>query len=153
MALYVVQHGKSRSKEQDPRKGLSDEGMAEVRHIAAVAAQHGVPVSSIAHSGKLRAVQTAEILAEGLKPVEGIRVVDGIGPLDDVAAFGPHVDIRKNEMIVGHLPFLERLIAYLIISKTEPPVFRMQNGGIICLDHYPDTTQVVIRWALMPHIG
>jgi phosphohistidine phosphatase len=153
MALYLVQHGKSLSKEQDPRKGLSDEGMAEVRRIAAVAAQYDVPVSSIMHSGKLRAVQTAEILAESLKPPDGIRAIDGIGPLDDVAAFGQRIDVRRNEMIVGHLPFMEKLIAYMIVSKTDPPVLRMQNGGIVCLDHYPGTTQVVIRWALMPHIG
>lgn len=153
MALYLVQHGKSLSKEQDPRKGLSDEGIADVRRIALVAAQYNVQVSSIVHSGKLRAVQTAEILAESLKPVHGIGAIDGIGPLDDVAAFGPRIDMRKDEMVVGHLPFMEKLIAYLIVARTEPPIFRMQNGGIVCLDSYPETTHVVIHWALMPHIG
>lgn len=153
MALYLVQHGKSLPKERDPQKGLSEEGTAEVRRIAQVAGQYGVRVSSILHSGKRRAVQTAEILAESLKPAGGIMAVDGIGPLDDVAAFIPRLDVRKNEMIVGHLPFMEKLVAYLILSKTAPPVFRLQNGGIVCLDYYPDTTQVVIRWALMPHIG
>lgn len=153
MALYLVQHGKSLPKERDPHKGLSEEGIAEVRRIAQVAGQYDVQVSSIAHSGKLRAVQTAEILAASLKPDHGIRAIDGIGPLDNVAALAPHIDMGRDEMIVGHLPFLEKLISYLIVAKPEPPIFRMQNGGIVCLDDYPQTRQVVIRWTLMPHIG
>jgi phosphohistidine phosphatase len=56
-------------------------------------------------------------------------------------------------MIVGHLPFLERLMAYLVVGRSDLPIFRMQNGGIVCLDNYPETTRPVIRWALMPHVG
>ena len=153
MALYLVQHGKSLSKEQDPRKGLSEEGTAEVRRIAEVAANYGVTVSRIVHSGKQRALQTAQILSEKLSPAEGIRSIGGINPLDDAAAFGAELQIKDNMMVVGHLPFLEKLVAFLVTGKTGPPVFRMQNGGILCLDYYPDTTQVVIRWGLMPHVG
>jgi phosphohistidine phosphatase len=153
MALYLVQHGKSLPKAQDPGQGLSEEGRVEVRRIAQVAANYNVRVSAIVHSGKLRASQTADILSEYLTPPQGVRAVTGIAPMDDVAAFSTQVDIRENEMIVGHLPFLEKLVAYLITAKTSPPVFRMQNGGIVCLDHYPETTLVVVRWALMPHVG
>ena len=152
MALYLVQHGKSLSKAQDPGQSLAEEGRAEVQRIAQVAAAYSVRVSAIAHSGKLRASQTAEILAKALKPDDGIRAVEGIGPMDDVVAFATQVDIKANEMIVGHLPFFEKLVAYLITGKTAPPVFRMQNGGIVCLDYYPETTHVVVRWALMPHV-
>lgn len=153
MALYLVQHGKSLPKDQDPRKGLSKEGASEVRRIAKVAGQYGVQVSVIVHSGKDRAAQTADILAKALKPGGGVRTMEGINPLDDVASIAAAVQISKDEMIVGHLPFLEKLIAYLITEKSAPLVFRMQNGGIVCLDYYPDSTQVVIRWALMPKIG
>lgn len=153
MALYLVQHGKNMTKEQDPRKGLSEEGAAEVKRIAEVAAGYGVGVSEIVHSGKQRALQTAEILNEILSPSKGIRAVDGIDPLDDAAAFGAALSITDDVMVVGHLPFLEKLLAHLVTGKTAPPVFRMQNGGIVCLDYYPDTTQVVIRWALMPNVG
>ena len=153
MAIYLVQHGKSLSKEQDPRKGLSEQGVAEAQRIAQVAAQYGVRVSRIVHSGKLRALQTAEIYAEQLSPPKGIRQIKGINPLDDAAAFGSALQIAGNDMIVGHLPFLEKLIAYLVTGKTGPPVFRMQNGGIVCLDFYPESTYVVIQWALMPHVG
>lgn len=153
MALYLVQHATSLSKAQDPQRGLSKEGIAEARQIAQVAAQYGVRVSSIVHSGKLRAAQTADIFAKALMPSGSVGSVDGIKPLDDVVPFAFEVDLSKNEMIVGHLPFLEKLLAYLITGKTDPPVFRMQNGGVVCLDYYPDSTQTVIRWALMPNVG
>lgn len=153
MALYLVQHGKSLSKEQDPHKGLSEEGTAEVKRIAEVAASYGVTVSRIVHSGKQRALQTAEILSEILSPAEGVRAIDGINPLDDAIAFGSDLQIKENMMVVGHLPFLEKLVAFLVTGKTGPPIFRMQNGGILCMDYYPDTTNIVIRWGLMPHVG
>jgi phosphohistidine phosphatase len=65
MALYIVQHGKSLSKEADPEQGLSDEGIAGVMRIAEVAEGYRVRVGSIRHSPKVRAVQTAEILDQG----------------------------------------------------------------------------------------
>lgn len=153
MALYLVQHGKNLPKEKDPDRGLSGEGIAEARRIAQVAAQYDVRVSRILHSGKPRAAQTADIFSRALKPSDGVAAVDGINPMDAVAPFVANIDVAENVMIVGHLPFLEKLLSFLITGKTEPPVFRMQNAGIVCLDRYPETTQLVICWALMPHVG
>lgn len=51
MAIYLVQHGKSLPKEVDPEKGLSAEGLAEVRRMAEVAKGYRVVVSQILHSG------------------------------------------------------------------------------------------------------
>jgi phosphohistidine phosphatase len=153
MALYLVQHGKSRPKNEDPLQGLSVEGAEQVLRIAQVAAQYNVRVSCILHSGKDRALQTADILSTALNPPQGVRQVPGIAPMDDVAAFARTIEIEKNEMVVGHLPFLERLIAHMVAGRAEPPLFRMQNGGIVCLDYYPETTQPVIHWALMPRVG
>jgi phosphohistidine phosphatase len=153
MALYLVQHGKSLSKTQDPEKGLSEEGEAEVRRIAEVAAGYGCKVGKICHSGKKRARQTADIFAAGLHPRAGVVGIGGIDPLDDVAAFSKTLAAEDNTMLVGHLPFMERLTTYLILGATEPPVFKFQNGGIVCLDRMPDTRNWIIKWALMPHIG
>ena len=153
MALYLVQHGKSLSKAMDPEKGLSEEGVAEVRRIAQVAKDYTVRVQGIRHSGKKRARQTAEILAEMLQPPEGSTKSEGLGPLDDVSAYAASLGKAEGIMLVGHLPFMEKLTAYLITGSDEPPVFKFQNGGIVCLDKYPDTSAWVIKWTLMPHIG
>ena len=152
MALYLVQHGKSLPKDQDPQKGLSQEGVAETERIAQVAKGYGIHVSTITHSGKTRARQTAEILEAALKPSGGIHERSGLNPMDDVSVFADSIDSMEGGMLVGHLPFMERLTAYLITGSFERPVFKFQNSGIVCLDKDPVTQSWMIKWTLMPHI-
>lgn len=153
MALYLVQHGKSLSKDIDPERGLSEEGRAEVERIAKVARDYGVHVAEIRDSGKKRARQTAEIFASALKPKLGVKAADGINPTDDVTLFSKNIEFDRDLMIVGHLPFMERLISYLITGSIERPVFRLQNGGILCLEKDQELDLPVITWALMPKVG
>jgi len=153
MALFLVQHGKSLSKDKDPKKGLSKEGIAETERIAQVAKGYAVGVSKITHSGKTRARQTAEIFEAALKLPGGIHESSGLSPMDDVAVFADTIDSTKDVMLVGHPPFMERLAAYLITGSSEKPVFKFQNSGIVCLDRDPATESWVIKWTLMPHIG
>lgn len=152
MALYLVQHGKSLPKDLDPEKGLSEEGKADVNRIAQVAKDYGVNVSGIRHSGKKRAEQTAEIFASSLNSAEGLQKWEGLKALDDVTKL--KVDSGRNLMLVGHLPFMERLTSFLITGSADgPTVFKFQNGGIVCLDYDPETERWFIKWTLSPHIG
>lgn len=152
MAIFLVQHGKSLPKEKDPNKGLSDEGIAETKRMAEVAKGYHVHVSGIAHSGKTRALHTAEIFTSALEPENGIEERKGLNPLDDVTAFADTIDSTENRMFVGHLPFMERITALLITGSIETPVFKFKNSGIVCLDKDPDTRSWVIKWTLMPNI-
>jgi len=153
MALYLVQHGKSLSKDVDPDQGLSQEGIAETKRIAEVAANYRVNVSHIKHSVKTRAHKTAEIFASALNPAGGIMEVAGLKPMDDVATFAATMDPDENTMLVGHLPFMERMASYLVTGSTDKPVFKFQNSGIVCLNKNPDNESWVIVWTLMPKIG
>ncbi len=154
MALYLVQHGKSLSKEQDAEQGLSAEGLADVRRIAQVAATYGVLPSAIKHSGKKRARQTAEIFSEALLGQKSEpEAIPGIAPLDDVTAVANRLKTSDNLMLVGHLPFMERLAGFLITGLVDMRVFKFQNGGIVCLDKDPDGQWWYIKWALMPNVG
>ena len=153
MALYLIQHGKSLPKDQDPDQGLSQEGTTETERIASIAQDYGVSVSQIRHSVKTRARQTAEILARALKPQNDIQEISGIKPMDDVAAFAAEIDPDENVMLVGHLPFMERITSYLITGSIDQPVIKFQNSGIVCLDRDPETQWWVIKWTLMPNIA
>jgi phosphohistidine phosphatase len=153
MALYLVQHGKSLPKGIDPDQGLSEEGVAETKRIADVAANYGVNVSHIKHSVKTRAHKTAEIFASTLNPPRGIAEVDGLKPLDDVITFAASIDPAENSMLVGHLPFMDRMTSFLVTGSTDKPVFKFQNSGIVCLNKDPDSGSWVIVWTLMPKIG
>ena len=153
MAVYLAQHGLSLLKDEDPERGLSGAGIADVRRIAAVAKGYEVPVASIFHSGKKRARQTAEIFASALNPEGGVTEMTGLNPMDDVQIFSKSLSSQDNRMFVGHLPFMEKLTAFLITQDEKRPVFQFQNGGIVCLDQYGDQGGWVIKWTLMPHIS
>ncbi len=152
MAIYLVQHGHSLPKEADPERGLSEQGVAEVRLIADRARDHNIPVSQIIHSGKKRASQTAHLFAQALQPKDGISERADMNPMDDVRTIADSIDTTKNHMLVGHLPFMEKLVSFLITGSAEKPVIKFQNGGIICLDQSPDTGGFYIKWALLPVI-
>jgi len=153
MALYLIQHGKSLPKDQDPDQGLSEDGTTETERIASLARDYGVSVSQIRHSVKTRARQTAEILAGALKPQNDIQEIRGIKPMDDVAACAAKIDPDENVMLVGHLPFMERITSYLITGSIDQALIKFQNSGIVCLDKDPETQAWVIKWTLMPNIG
>ncbi len=153
MALFLVQHGKSLSKDVDPDQGLSEEGIAETKRIAEVAKGYNVNIACIKHSVKTRARTTAEIFAGALDPAEGIQEITGIKPMDDVEAIAEGIDSQANTMLVGHLPFMERITSFLISGSIENPVFKFQNSGIVCLDQDPETKSWFIKWTLMPNIG
>ncbi len=153
MALYLVQHGQCHPKDVDPAKGLTEAGRATVARIAGVAKGYNVPVACILHSGKKRARETAEILAEALAPAEGLHAKSGLNPLDDVTALAGLIDSKENLMLVGHLPSMARLCSWLVTGDPEASVFQFQNGGIVCLKPQPETAGWSIAWALMPEIG
>ena len=152
MALYLVQHGKALPKEIDPEQGLSEEGIAEVKRITQAAKGYNIQVRHIRHSTKKRARQTASLFQEALTPEEPMQVMEGLAPLDDVKAVAQRVADEHNLMLVGHLPFMERLCSYLITGSIEKRVFKFQNGGIVCLDRDPESGNWFIKWALVPTI-
>jgi phosphohistidine phosphatase len=152
MALYLVQHGHSLSKEVDFERGLSQQGFSEVQLIADMAKDHDISVSQIVHSGKKRASQSAHIFADVLQPQGGLARVDGLNPLDDVTTIADTLDVSKNSMLVGHVPFLEKLVSYLITGSTENRIVQFQNGGMVCLDQDAEGEARFIKWTLFPVI-
>ena len=155
MALYLVQHGISASKEVDPEKGLVAEGRDETGRIAEVAKNYRIGVKRIVHSGKKRAQQTADILHSALQPSEPLQSISGIAPLDDVKDFAATINSYIDCMVVGHMPFMQRLIAYLTTGDKDQKVYQFQNSGIVCLDMERDNAgrdSWFIKWTLNPKI-
>jgi len=152
MALYLVQHGKSLPAEKDPERGLSPEGIGEVERIAQVAKGYSIKVRQILHSGKERARGTAAIFEAALNPQEPMQAMEGLKPLDEVSEIVPVICAESDLMLVGHLPFMERLASYLVAGAAEKRIFKFQNGGIVCLDRESEPGEWFIKWALMPEI-
>jgi phosphohistidine phosphatase len=150
MELYLIQHGQAMTKEQDPRRPLTQDGRTVARRTAETATQLGIRVNEIRHSNKLRAIQTAEELGRALKTE--CRQSTGLGPKDDVQALAWELaSYRDNLMIVGHLPFLSRLAALLLCGNAENAVVELTMAGIVRLDRRDDGSWALI-WNIPPEI-
>ncbi len=153
MKLYLVQHGEALSKDEDPGRPLSPRGEDEVRRIAGFLQQAGVETERILHSGKMRAQQTADLLAEALLSRQGeIEAVDGIAPDDPVEVFAIKLrELNADSMVVGHLPFMARLVTYLAGSDAGTPLVAYRPGSVVCLDQ-DDGGRWLIQWMLRPDL-
>ena len=90
--LYLVRHGEAKPSHEDPGRGLSDEGRRAVERLAAWIAATGADVDDVRHSGKLRAAQTAEILAQSLRSPVKPSAVSGLDPNDAVQPVAASVE-------------------------------------------------------------
>ena len=156
MALFLVQHGISAPKDIDPEKGLSDFGREETNRIAQVAKGYKIPVKKIVHSGKKRAEQTAGIYHEILALEIPMKKISGINPMDDVQIFAATIQLEENLMVVGHMPFMERLVSFLTTGSENCRVYKFQNSGIVCLDmdrRDDKKADWFIKWTLNTNIS
>ena len=149
MYLYLIQHGEAKSEKEDSARPLSEKGSRDARKVASfVSSNTGVAVELIFHSGKLRAAQTAEIVAEYLKPSKGVSERDGLTPMDDPAIWAKRLETGADLMLVGHLPHLARLASLLICGNPEAGVINFHMGGIVCLKR--DDAQWSVEWMIAP---
>lgn len=68
MKIYIMRHGVAESGLDDANRALTPEGRQAVGRMAAWAAEHIGTIPYITHSAKTRTRETAEIMAEQLKP-------------------------------------------------------------------------------------
>jgi phosphohistidine phosphatase len=152
MHVYLVQHGAAKTEAEDPQRGLTDEGRRSVERMAEFLAPLALELDRIEHSDKLRARQTAELLAARLRPAGGTRQIAGIGPNDDVEPMRARLEQeQQNVMLVGHLPYLSRLAARLLGLPAEWAAVRFQVGGVVRLDR-EEAQHWVVRWVVLPEL-
>ena len=150
MNLYLVQHGQSVPEEVDRERLLSDQGWEDIGKTAAFAARAGVRVDTIWHSGKTRARQTAQALAQALEPRQGPEEAEGLKPLDDPSIWAKRVsDLQHDTILVGHLPHLSRLASLLLTGDSEAEIVGFQMAGIVCLGR-GDRGSWSLRWMVIP---
>lgn len=147
--VYLVQHARSTAKDEDPSRPLSDMGWQDIRKMGEYAKEHlGVHVEQIVHSSKLRAKQTAEVLAIYLHPANGAKATGGLEPLADPSLWRTRLAQTKGDvMIVGHLPHLSKLASLLLTGDKERELVAFQTGGIVCLER-GENGQWSIQWMI-----
>lgn len=152
MLLYLVQHAEAVSEQEDPARGLSDKGSADIIKVAAFIAGMSIRVKKICHSGKTRSIQTAQVLADFIKSEEGIQPAEGLAPRDDPGKwFAMLQDSKDNMMLVGHLPHLGRLSSQLLCGDRERNLIDFKMGGVACLKRSGDGVWS-LQWMVTPEV-
>jgi phosphohistidine phosphatase len=152
MRLYLVQHAEAKSKEEDPNRDLTAKGRSDLGKVANYLAKLDLKVSQVVHSGKTRALSTAETLAAALKPPQGVSQTDGLAPLDDPGVWMDRVaDVTEDTVLVGHLPHLARLAALLLCGDQEKGAVNFKMGGVVCLSRSA-AGQWGLEWMIVPEV-
>ncbi len=152
MKLYLAQHGVALGKQEDPARALSGQGVQEVTRMAAALEDAGVRVARVWHSGKRRAEQTAAILADRVLQQGDIDWITGIDPLDPVQEFVTDADVwLEDTLVVGHLPFLSRLVSLLLCGDAERELVSYLPGSVVCLQR-GETGCWTLQWMLRPDL-
>ncbi len=152
MECYLTRHGEAKSEREDPARPLSDRGREEVTQVARQVGALRLQVAEIRHSGKFRARQTAEILAEYLSPARGINEMDGLAPMDDPDKAKAEIESAQEPvMLVGHLPHLSRLASALILGDSEQEFLQLETGAIACLARVDGGFR--LQWLLTPDLA
>ena len=152
MYLYLIRHAVAESKEVDPEKSLSEEGVNAIRRVSKFFSSLNPDIYVIWHSGKRRAKQTAEILAEALNIEKRVLEHQSLAPNDDIKLIREKLANTEehNIAIVGHLPYLSRLASYLLTGDQNKEVIRFRNAGIVCLLREESVWQ--LNWMITPEI-
>jgi phosphohistidine phosphatase len=152
MKVYLVRHGEAVSSQFDPQRPLSEKGLADIRKVALFIKPLEISVEHIWHSGKLRAAQTAEILAESVSVTKDCSEHKNLMPNDDVTIIADELEAYNTDlMIVGHLPFLAYLTSLLVADKETANVAAFAAGAITCLNRRTPG-QWQIEWMITPKL-
>jgi len=152
MKVYLVRHGEAVSSQFDPQRPLSEQGFADIRKVASFIKSLEISVEHIRHSGKLRAAQTAEILAGAVLVEKDCSAHKDLMPNDDVTTIADELEAYDTDMmIVGHLPFLAYLVSLLVSGRETDNVAAFDAGSIACLNR-SDPGRWQIEWMMTPEI-
>ena len=159
MRLYLVQHGTAVPKDKDPERPLSKAGQTDVSRVASFLGRSGVHVARVLHSGKLRAQETALLLAEVISP--GRLVEESAAPIgpneatDKLIAFiesWPDADTIGDIMVVGHLPFMSKIVSQLVVTEQDTVVVHFQPGTVVALERGENGGGWTISWVMRPEL-
>ena len=152
MKVYLVRHGEAVSSQVDSQRPLSEQGLADIRKVASFIKPLKISVEHIWHSGKLRAVQTAEKLAGAVLVKKDCSAHKDLMPNDDVTIIADELEAYSMDlMIVGHLPFLAYLTSLLVAGNQTANVAAFDAGSIACLNRR-DSGQWQIEWMISPEL-
>ncbi len=159
MLLYLMRHGPAVNREDpdcppDAERPLTREGAQRTRQAALGLRRLGVKPQVILSSPLLRALQTAEAVAEVLGlPKEKIRRTAVLEPEADPAEFLKEIARLTSDetLCAGHAPNLDELIAHAVGARV--PFTSLKKAGVACLGFEPGASaRGSLLWLYPPKV-
>jgi len=154
MNIYLVRHGAAYTKEEDSERHLNSNGLIQC-HLTGKALQRlDINVDLIVSSPKVRARQTAEIIAEEVNYLNReIKITETLqpttNPKDTISFLNDLIDI-KRVLLVGHLPLLEDLVSE-ILNKSSGISLQFETSTVCLIEaKHPIFHTGDFRWFLAP---
>jgi phosphohistidine phosphatase len=120
--------------ENDAERPLIPKGEHRLRSAAAAMEKLELSFDLILSSPFIRAKQTAEIVAGELKMKKRIEFFDGLVPGGNskalIYALNELKQAPENILLVGHEPYLSRLISLLVSGGADAATIEMKKGGL-----------------------
>ncbi len=110
--LFLIRHGHYLTSSGS----LSLKGKKEMKKAGQLLKNEGISI--LFHSTKLRAMESAKIIADFIHPSPALVVHSELDPESEISAFIQGIKHIPAQSIaaVGHLPFLERLLSSLVVK-------------------------------------
>ncbi len=151
MKLYFFRHAEAEPGGviPDHDRSLTARGVERTSHAAGVLARLGIKPSHLYSSPRLRAVQTADILAEALKM--RVEVRDELNFDFDIRALEiltAHLGEDDEVLLVGHEPTFSQTVRDLTGGRLE-----MKKGGVARVDVLTRTPlSGTLVWLIAPRV-
>jgi len=155
MQAIFIRHGSAEpaGPVHDADRALTDKGREEVRATAKAIADMGLAAGRVLASPLLRAVQSAEIVADVHGAPEP-EVVECLAPPGEFARLNERLAELSDEgvetvALVGHTPSLEDLISRLV-AGARGIALSLSKAGAACVDMPPPDSadRAELRWLL-----
>jgi phosphohistidine phosphatase len=151
--LYLMRHATPEANSDGPERALSELGLTEATKVADFVGQgNKVKVKVSLHSGKLRARQTADIIASRLDPAPRVMEGNGLDPNADPEVWIDRaITMEESALLVGHLPHLSRLTSCLLNRDESKETVDFPAAALVCLSRHEEG-KFLLDWKLIPEL-
>ncbi len=137
MMVHFIRHAQAIERSADlldEQRNLTCRGRKRFRQVAACLKKMAIDPDFIISSPLIRAVQTAEILAETIRFNGELQIFPGLADGPDMATLGNLLRTRSSAseiVIVGHEPELGEVVRTLL--RLTPPC-NLSKGCVVSID-------------------
>ena len=156
MNLYILRHGIAADRgieyPDDDLRPLTSKGISRMRREAKGMDAIGIAPDLIISSTLVRAIETAEIVQQGLsvtpKIITSESLVPSAHPSRIVQDLADSHTALSSVMVVGQEPHMSSLVSYILTGRVSW-LIEMKKGALVSIDLSPSGRGQLL-WAMAP---